>query len=50
LNASVLTVEGPWQTRSIVSMEVVGSSLLDLARATAGDKLTSLLHHLQKCF
>jgi len=24
--------------------------MLDLARAAAGDELTSLLHHLQKCF
>jgi len=24
--------------------------MLDLARAAAGDKFTSLLHHLQKCF
>jgi len=24
--------------------------MLDLARAAAGDKFTSLLHHWQKCF
>ena len=41
------TVEGPWQTRSIVSMEVVSWWMLDLARAAAGDKFMSLL---QKSF
>ena len=50
LNASGFTVEGPWQTRSIVSVAVVSWWMLDLARAAAGDKFTSLLHHLQKCF
>jgi len=49
LNASGFTVEGLWQTRSIVSRKVVGYWMLDLARATAGDKFLSLLHHLQKC-
>ena len=33
LNASGFTVEGPWQTRSIVSVEVVSWWMLDLARA-----------------
>jgi len=47
LNASGFTVEGPWQTKSIVSVAVVSWWMLDLARAVAGDKL---LHHLQKCF
>jgi len=50
LNASGFIVEGLNQTRSIVSGKVVGYWMLDLARATAGDKLTSLLHHLQKSF
>jgi len=52
LNASGFTVEGRWQTRSIVSVEVVTVSwwMLDLARAAAGNKFTSLLNHLQKCF
>jgi len=38
------------QDRSIVSVEVVSWWMLDLARAVADDKFTSLLHHLQKCF
>jgi len=50
LNTSGFTVEGPWQTRSIVSVAVVSWWMLDLVRAAAGDKFTSLLHHLQKYF
>jgi len=46
LNASQFTVEGPWQTRFIVSVEVVSWWMLDLASAAAGNKFTSLLHHL----
>jgi len=49
LNASGFTVEGLWQTRSILSGEVVGWWMLDLPRATAGDKFMSLLYHLQIC-
>ena len=47
-----LAVDGPWQARSIVSGEIVGFGwwMLDLARAIASNKFTSLLHHLQKCF
>ena len=44
------TVEGLWQTRSMVSREIVGWWMLDLARATAGCKFTPLLRHLQKYF
>ena len=39
----VFTVEGPWQTRSIVSVEVVGWWMLYLARAAAGDKIDVII-------
>jgi len=48
LNASGFTVEGPWQARSIVSGEVVGWWMLDLATATANDIIASPAEMLLK--
>jgi len=50
LNASGFTVEDRGRLGPLVSGEILGWWMLDLARVTADCKFTSLLFHLQKCF
>jgi len=46
--ASGFTVEGLCRLGQLCPWEIVGWWVRDLARATAADKFTSLLHHLHQ--